>query len=63
MHLLDDSVCRGLGPWGPNLVSKYTTARFSPRYSAEGVLTEEQSRLLTGMVRFLDFVYSSYISK
>ncbi|XWS24445.1 hypothetical protein CRYUN_Cryun28dG0102900 [Craigia yunnanensis] len=52
---------RGLGPWGPNLVSKYTTATFSPRYSAESVLTEEQSRLLTGMVRFLDFVYSSCI--
>ncbi|KAK8677635.1 hypothetical protein V6N13_143161 [Hibiscus sabdariffa] len=38
---------RGLGPWGPNLVRKYTAARFSPKYSAEGVLTEEQNILLT----------------
>ncbi|OMO75322.1 hypothetical protein COLO4_26191 [Corchorus olitorius] len=47
----------GLGPWGPNLVSKYTTARFSPRYSAEGVLTEEESKLLT------DYVYHTLAAK
>ncbi|OMO87471.1 Alpha/beta hydrolase-1 [Corchorus capsularis] len=48
---------RGLGPWGPNLVSKYTTARFSPRYSAEGVLTEDESKLLT------DYVYHTLAAK
>ncbi|KAK9023143.1 hypothetical protein V6N11_003371 [Hibiscus sabdariffa] len=44
-------IIRGLGPWGPDLVRKYTAARFSPRYSVEGVFTEEESRLLS------DYVY------
>ncbi|EOY14925.1 Alpha/beta-Hydrolases superfamily protein isoform 1 [Theobroma cacao] len=48
---------RGLGPWGPDLVHKYTTARFSPRYSAENVLAEEESRLLT------DYVYHTLAAK
>ncbi|XVE69789.1 hypothetical protein DITRI_Ditri10aG0019300 [Diplodiscus trichospermus] len=48
---------RGLGPWGPDIVRKYTTARFSPRYSAGGVLTEEESRLLT------DYVYHTLAAK
>ncbi|KAL4281846.1 hypothetical protein GQ457_03G030590 [Hibiscus cannabinus] len=48
---------RGLGPWGPNLVRKYTAARFSPKYSAEGVLTEEQNILLT------DYMYHTSAAK
>lgn len=44
MWLCGISYYRGLGPWGPNLVRKYTSARFG-----EGEkLTEEESRLLTG---------------
>ncbi|XVE56125.1 hypothetical protein DITRI_Ditri03aG0212600 [Diplodiscus trichospermus] len=50
-------IVRGLGPFGPNLVRKYTAARFSPKYSAEGVLTEEQSRLLS------DYVYHTLAAK
>ncbi|XWS25861.1 hypothetical protein CRYUN_Cryun27aG0103700 [Craigia yunnanensis] len=48
---------RGLGPWGPDLVGKYTTARFSPRYSGEHVLSEEESKLLT------DYVYHTLAAK
>ncbi|KAK8692006.1 hypothetical protein V6N13_075491 [Hibiscus sabdariffa] len=48
---------RGLGPWGPNLVRKYTTGRFKPVYSAEIVLTEEQNRLLT------DYAYHTTVAK
>ncbi|XP_039022127.1 1-acylglycerol-3-phosphate O-acyltransferase-like isoform X4 [Hibiscus syriacus] len=48
---------RGLGPWGPNLVRKYTTGRFCPRYSPEIVLTEEQNRLLT------DYAYHTSAAK
>ncbi|XVF63753.1 hypothetical protein PTKIN_Ptkin09bG0111800 [Pterospermum kingtungense] len=51
------TLVRGLGPWGPNLVEKYTTARFSPRYSAENVLAEEESRLLT------EYVYHTLAAK
>ncbi|MBA0808023.1 hypothetical protein Gohar_023789, partial [Gossypium harknessii] len=40
-------IIRGLGPWGPDLVRKYTAARFTNRYSPEGVFTEEESRLLS----------------
>ncbi|KAE8684454.1 putative 1-acylglycerol-3-phosphate O-acyltransferase [Hibiscus syriacus] len=47
----------GLGPWGPNLVRKYTTGRFCPRYSPEIVLTEEQNRLLT------DYAYHTSAAK
>ncbi|GMI83105.1 hypothetical protein like AT4G24160 [Hibiscus trionum] len=50
-------IIRGLGPWGPNLVRKYTAARFSPKYSAEGVLTEEQNILLT------DYMYHTSAAK
>lgn len=39
--------CRGLGPWGPNLVRKYTSARFGSYASGE-LLNEEESKLLTG---------------
>ncbi|XVF36006.1 hypothetical protein REPUB_Repub19eG0020700 [Reevesia pubescens] len=51
------TIVRGLGPWGPDLVSKYTSARFSPRYSAEGVFTEEEAKLLT------DYVYHTLAAK
>nr|KJB58137.1 hypothetical protein B456_009G196500 [Gossypium raimondii] len=43
-------IIRGLGPWGPDLVRKYTAARFTNRYSPEGVFTEEESRLLSGII-------------
>lgn len=41
---------RGLGPWGPGIVRRYTTARFGS-YSSGDTLTEEESRLLTGSLR------------
>jgi len=42
-------VCRGLGPWGPGLVNRYTTARFGAHSEGTG-LTEEEAKLLTGNV-------------
>ncbi|KAH9758955.1 putative 1-acylglycerol-3-phosphate O-acyltransferase [Citrus sinensis] len=39
-------IIRGLGPWGPDLVRKYTNARFGA-YSSGSVLTTEESSLLT----------------
>ncbi|XP_042031841.1 probable 1-acylglycerol-3-phosphate O-acyltransferase isoform X2 [Salvia splendens] len=39
-------IVRGLGPWGPDLVRKYTSARFGS-YSDGSILTEDESRLLT----------------
>ncbi|CAN6539285.1 unnamed protein product [Malus baccata var. baccata] len=47
---------RGLGPLGPNLVRRYTTARFGS-YSTGTALTEEESRLLT------DYVYHTFVAK
>ncbi|KAA3453644.1 Alpha/beta-Hydrolases superfamily protein isoform 1 [Gossypium australe] len=38
---------KGLGPWGPKIVHKYTATRFNPKDSAEFVLAEEQNKLLT----------------
>jgi pimeloyl-ACP methyl ester carboxylesterase len=49
-------IIRGLGPWGPNLVRKYTSARFGS-YSNGDVLTEEESRLLT------DYVYHTLAAR
>ncbi|KAK6115260.1 hypothetical protein DH2020_007529 [Rehmannia glutinosa] len=46
----------GLGPWGPDLVRKYTSARFGS-YSDESVLNEDESRLLT------DYVYHTLAAK
>ncbi|CAA0841208.1 1-acylglycerol-3-phosphate O-acyltransferase [Striga hermonthica] len=47
---------RGLGPWGPDLVRRYTSARFSS--DSEGsILTEEESKLLT------DYVYHTLAAK
>ncbi|XP_076958386.1 putative 1-acylglycerol-3-phosphate O-acyltransferase [Bidens hawaiensis] len=46
-------VLRGLGPWGPNLVRKYTSARFG-----EGdMLNEEETKLLT------DYIYHTLAAK
>lgn len=49
-------VVRGLGPWGPDLVRKYTSARFSV-YGSGDVLNEEESKLLT------DYVYHTLAAK
>ncbi|KAK9080342.1 hypothetical protein SSX86_000100 [Deinandra increscens subsp. villosa] len=49
-------VVRGLGPFGPNLVRRYTSARFGA-YSTGEALTEEESRLLT------DYVYHTLAAK
>lgn len=38
---------RGLGPWGPKIVHKYTATRFNSKDSADFVLAEEQNKLLT----------------
>ncbi|PIA57202.1 hypothetical protein AQUCO_00600140v1 [Aquilegia coerulea] len=49
-------VIRGLGPWGPNLVRRYTSARFGA-YSTGELLTEEESRLLA------DYTYHTLAAK
>ncbi|XP_042507068.1 probable 1-acylglycerol-3-phosphate O-acyltransferase isoform X1 [Macadamia integrifolia] len=49
-------VVRGLGPWGPNLVRRYTNARFRV-HSTGDVLNEEESKLLT------DYVYHTLAAK
>ncbi|XP_074569816.1 putative 1-acylglycerol-3-phosphate O-acyltransferase [Curcuma longa] len=60
-HLWESNVTpqkfiRGLGPWGPNLVQRYTSARFGS-YSTGEVLTEEESKLLT------DYAYHTLAAK
>ncbi|KAL2892821.1 putative 1-acylglycerol-3-phosphate O-acyltransferase [Bienertia sinuspersici] len=47
---------RGLGPWGPNLVRKYTSARFGS-YATGELLNEEESKLLT------DYIYHTLAAK
>ncbi|XP_043707897.1 1-acylglycerol-3-phosphate O-acyltransferase-like isoform X3 [Telopea speciosissima] len=49
-------VVRGLGPWGPKVVSGYTRARFGAHSTGE-VLNEEESKLLT------DYVYHTLAAK
>ncbi|CAJ1972511.1 unnamed protein product [Sphenostylis stenocarpa] len=49
-------IIRGLGPWGPDMVRKYTSARFITRTIGE-MLTETESRLLT------DYVYHTLAAK
>ncbi|TXG52128.1 hypothetical protein EZV62_021297 [Acer yangbiense] len=49
-------IVRGLGPWGPDIVRKYTTARFGA-HSTGTVLTVDESRLLT------DYVYHTLAAK
>uniref|UniRef100_A0A7N0V3A8 1-acylglycerol-3-phosphate O-acyltransferase n=1 Tax=Kalanchoe fedtschenkoi TaxID=63787 RepID=A0A7N0V3A8_KALFE len=49
---------RGLGPWGPGLVQKYTSARFGVNETGDdGGLTENESKLLT------DYVYHTLVAK
>ncbi|CAM8878300.1 unnamed protein product [Rhodiola kirilowii] len=49
---------RGLGPWGPGLVNKYTSRRFGVHTTdAGGGLKEEESKLLT------DYVYHTLAAK
>lgn len=52
MWLLWDLFCRGIGPFGPDLVHKYMSARFGA-YSTGEVLSGEETRLLTGIVKRL----------
>ncbi|XP_057793816.1 probable 1-acylglycerol-3-phosphate O-acyltransferase [Salvia miltiorrhiza] len=49
-------IVRGLGPWGPDLVRKYTSARFGS-YSDGNILNEDESRLLT------DYIYHTLAAK
>ncbi|GAB2291827.1 hypothetical protein Dimus_026078 [Dionaea muscipula] len=49
-------IVRGLGPLGPNLVRRYTSARFGS-YSTGDVLNEKESSLLT------DYVYHTLAAK
>ncbi|KAK1554042.1 hypothetical protein Q3G72_032967 [Acer saccharum] len=50
------NIVRGLGPWGPDIVRKYTTTRFGA-HSNGTVLTVDESRLLT------DYVYHTLAAK
>lgn len=47
------SGCRGLGPWGPNLVKNYAGARFGGKYGSGEMLTDRESKLLSGMLHHL----------
>ncbi|KZV48519.1 putative 1-acylglycerol-3-phosphate O-acyltransferase [Dorcoceras hygrometricum] len=49
-------IVRGLGPWGPDLVRRYTSARFGA-YASGDVLTDDEARLLT------DYVYHTLAAK
>ncbi|CAL5087293.1 unnamed protein product [Urochloa decumbens] len=49
-------ILRGLGPWGPGLVQKYTSARFGTRSNGE-LLTDQESALLT------DYTYHTLAAK
>ncbi|GMY28312.1 probable 1-acylglycerol-3-phosphate O-acyltransferase [Fagus crenata] len=49
-------IIRGLGPWGPNLVRRYTSARFGT-YTTGDLLNEDESRLLT------DYAYHTLAAK
>ncbi|KAG7971760.1 hypothetical protein I3843_07G151300 [Carya illinoinensis] len=49
-------IIRGIGPWGPNLVRKYTSARFGT-YTTGDTLTDEESKLLT------DYAYHTLAAK
>lgn len=55
-NLTPQKIIRGLGPWGPDLVRKYTSARFV-KYSTGELLTESESNLLT------DYVYHTLAAK
>lgn len=49
-------IIRGLGPWGPDLVRRYTSNRFGV-YSTGDILNDEEARLLT------DYVYHTLAAK
>ncbi|EAZ45393.1 hypothetical protein OsJ_30042 [Oryza sativa Japonica Group] len=49
-------IVRGLGPWGPGLVQRYTSARFGSHSTGE-LLTEQESTLLT------DYIYHTLAAK
>ncbi|KAK1632370.1 hypothetical protein QYE76_006685 [Lolium multiflorum] len=49
-------IVRGLGPWGPDLVRRYTTARFGSHSMGE-LLTDHESSLLT------DYIYHTLAAK
>ncbi|KAM7258323.1 hypothetical protein ACFE04_014064 [Oxalis oulophora] len=49
-------IVRGLGPWGPNLVRTYTSARFGLR-SQGATLDEDEGKLLT------DYIYHKLAAK
>ncbi|WJX09253.1 1-acylglycerol-3-phosphate O-acyltransferase [Trifolium repens] len=55
-NLTPQTIIRGLGPWGPDLVHRYTSARFI-KYSTGELLTESESKLLT------DYVYHTLAAK
>ncbi|KAL6522029.1 hypothetical protein OROMI_031906 [Orobanche minor] len=55
-NLTPQKIIRGLGPWGPNMVRKYTSARFGS-YAQGTALTEDESRLLT------DYAYHTLAAK
>ncbi|KAH9610170.1 hypothetical protein KSS87_003341, partial [Heliosperma pusillum] len=50
------TVLRGIGPWGPSLVRKYTSARFGTDENGK-MLTAEESTLMT------DYVYHTLAAK
>ncbi|KAM7273913.1 hypothetical protein ACFE04_028577 [Oxalis oulophora] len=49
-------VVRGFGPWGPNLVHTYTSARFGVR-SQGTILSEDETKLLT------EYIYQTLAAK
>ncbi|KAK3132917.1 hypothetical protein QOZ80_6AG0529520 [Eleusine coracana subsp. coracana] len=49
-------IVRGLGPWGPGLVQRYTSARFGSHATGE-LLTDQESTLLT------DYIYHTLAAK
>eukprot|EP00252_Welwitschia_mirabilis_P015191 TRINITY_DN33429_c0_g1_i1.p1 TRINITY_DN33429_c0_g1~~TRINITY_DN33429_c0_g1_i1.p1 ORF type:complete len:409 (-),score=54.68 TRINITY_DN33429_c0_g1_i1:115-1341(-) len=49
-------IIRGLGPWGPNLVQRYTSARFIS-HTVGDKLNEEESKL------FSDYIYHTLAAK
>ncbi|GAA0145916.1 hypothetical protein LIER_36220 [Lithospermum erythrorhizon] len=55
-NLTPQKIIRGLGPLGPNLVRKYTSARFGS-YAQGDLLNEEEAKLLT------DYTYHTLAAK
>ncbi|KAL7244889.1 hypothetical protein ACSBR2_000267 [Camellia fascicularis] len=55
-NLTPQKIIRGIGPFGPDMVRKYTSARFGS-YSTGQVLNEEESKLLS------EYVYHTLAAK